>query len=89
MSEDPIQAAILRLVEQRGPEKSIDPAEAAREAFPEDWRDRVRAVRAAAIGLARRGEVVILRKGKPVDPDSFKGVYRIAAPPEASKDGDG
>ena len=89
MSEDAIQAAILRHVEQRGPGKSLDPAEAARAAFPEDWRSRVRAVRAAAIGLARRGQVVILRKGEPVDPDSFKGVYRIAAPPKASEGGDG
>ena len=80
MNDDPIQTAILRLVEQRGPGKSICPSEAAREAFPEDWRDRMKAVRAAAVGLARKGEIVILRKGKPADPDAFKGVYRLAKP---------
>ena len=80
MSEDPIEAAILRLVEQRGPNKSICPSEAARDVFPDDWRERMRAVRQAAIHLARKGRIVILRKGKPVDPDDFKGVYRLARP---------
>lgn len=80
MNDDPIQTAILRLVEHRGPGKSICPSEAAREAYPEDWQDRMKAVRAAAVGLARKGEVVILRKGKPADPNDFKGVYRLAGP---------
>lgn len=80
MNDDPIQTAILRLVEQTGPGKSICPSEAAREAFPEDWQARMKAVRAAAVGLARKGEVVILRKGKPADPNDFKGVYRLAQP---------
>jgi hypothetical protein len=26
---------------------------------------------------------VILRKGRPVDPDDFRGTYRLALPPEA------
>ncbi len=86
MSEDRIEAAILTLAEQRGPEKSICPSEAARDAFPSDWRNRMRAVRAAAVHLARQGEVRILRKGEPVDPDDFKGVYRIAIAPQRSED---
>lgn len=37
-----------------------------------------RIVRAEAIGLARAGEVTILRKGKPVDPQTpVKGAIRI------------
>jgi len=80
MSEDRIEAAILALVDARGPGKSICPSEAAREAFPEDWNSRMRAVRASAVHLARQGRIVILRKGKPVDPEDFKGVYRLALP---------
>lgn len=83
MSEDRIEAAILALVDARGPGKSICPSEAAREAFPEGWRDRMRAVRAAAVHLARQGRIVILRKGKLVDPERFKGVYRLALPESA------
>ena len=83
MSEDVIETAILSLVEARGPDKSICPSEAAREVFPEDFRKRMRHVRNAAIHLARQGKVVILRKGKPVDPENFKGVYRLAKAPDA------
>lgn len=78
MSNDIIEAAILRLVEERGAGKSICPSEAARAAFPESWRDHMRQVRHAAIHLARQGQIEIWRKGKPVDPENFKGVYRLA-----------
>jgi hypothetical protein len=81
MSDDLIENAVLTLAELRGPGKSVCPSEAAREAFPEDWQRRMRHVRAAAVHLARKGQVVILRKGKPVDPETFKGVYRIAIAP--------
>jgi hypothetical protein len=37
-------------------------------------------IRRVAVALAEQGRVVILRKGKPVDPRDFKGVYRLAAP---------
>jgi len=36
-------------------------------------------VRSTAVGLARAGRIVILRHGKPADPDDFKGVYRLRA----------
>jgi len=32
------------------------------------------------VRLMKEGRVVILRKGRAVDPDSFKGTYRIALP---------
>ncbi|MGP1274638.1 MAG: DUF3253 domain-containing protein [Caulobacterales bacterium] len=80
MSEHTIESAILALVEQRGAGKSICPSEAARAVWPEDWQGRMRQVRTVAIGMARKGEIVILRKGKPVDPDDFKGVYRLSLP---------
>jgi hypothetical protein len=37
-------------------------------------------VRAAAVGLARQGKLVILRHNKPADPDAFKGVWRMRGP---------
>jgi hypothetical protein len=30
------------------------------------------------VRLMQQGRVVILRKGRPVDPDDFRGVYRLA-----------
>jgi hypothetical protein len=35
-------------------------------------------VRRVAVRLMKEGRAVILRKGRPVDPDDFRGVYRIA-----------
>ena len=32
------------------------------------------------VGLARSGRIVITCNGKPVDPDDFKGVYRLGLP---------
>jgi hypothetical protein len=32
------------------------------------------------VGLARAGRLVILRHGKPADPDDFKGVWRMRLP---------
>ena len=37
-------------------------------------------VRRVAVRLAQEGRIVVLRKGKPVDPTDFKGVYRLALP---------
>lgn len=39
--------------------------------------------------LAHAGRVAILRKGKPVDPDDFRGIYRLTLPGEATGSGPG
>lgn len=85
--DDPIAQAILTLLEQ-GEERSISPEDAAR-AFaagrakasdpPDAWRRYLMATRQQALHLARSGRLVILRKGKPVDPHApVKGVIRLA-----------
>lgn len=74
------EEAILELTAARGPEKSICPTEAARLAGGEErWRSVLGEVRKAAIRLALAGRIVITRKGRPVDPQDFKGVYRLRA----------
>jgi hypothetical protein len=78
-----IEATLLRLVAERGPGKTVDPAEAARALggdHPDGWGPLMHPIRRAAVALAEQGRVVILRKGKPVDPRDFKGVYRLTAP---------
>jgi hypothetical protein len=80
----PAKQAILSLVRERGPDKTICPSEAARvlggSPHPDSWSGFMHPVRQAAIMLAEQGFVVIYRKGKPVDPRNFKGVYRIGLP---------
>jgi hypothetical protein len=60
--------------------KSIDPSQVAKALQPERWQRMLGQVRSEAIGLARQGRLVITRHGKPADPDSFKGVYRLRLP---------
>jgi hypothetical protein len=88
LSEDPAPAnppktaidAILATVEARGEGKSACPSDAARLLAGEDWRRRLPEVRQAAVHLARAGRISILRHNKPVDPNGFKGVYRLSLP---------
>ena len=75
-----IEDAIFNLLAQRDAGKTICPSEAARAADPEGWLRLMPQVRATAVGLARRGALVITRKGRPVDPETFKGVYRLRLP---------
>jgi hypothetical protein len=82
----PLEETILRLCAARGADKSICPTDAAKafaEARGEDdlaWRRWLTQVRSTAVGLARQGRLIIYRKGKPADPDDFRGVYRLGLP---------
>lgn len=78
-----VEDAIFGLLAERERGKSICPSEAARALDPEGWRRVMPQVRSTAVGLARQGRLVITRKGKPVDPDAFKGVIRLRLPDEA------
>ena len=65
-----------------GPGKSISPTDVARalDPGPDDaWHQKLSAVRRAAIRLAELGTIEILRKGKPVDPATARGVIRLRA----------
>jgi hypothetical protein len=80
MNDAQLEDIILRMTAERGTGKSICPSEAARAAgaaADTDWHPLMQPVRRAAIRLAKAGRITILRKGKPVDPDAFKGIYRL------------
>ncbi len=82
-STEALEAEILRQTSERGTGKSICPSEVARALAPEEeaWRRLMGPVRAAAIRLAKAGQVEVLRKGKPVDPDAeIRGVIRLRKP---------
>ncbi|QUD89727.1 DUF3253 domain-containing protein [Phenylobacterium montanum] len=76
----PIEEAIFDLLKGLEPGKSVSPEQVARAVDAEGWRRMLGQVRATAIGLARQERLVITRHGKPADPDSFKGVYRLRLP---------
>jgi hypothetical protein len=41
------------------------------------WHRQMPGIRRCAIRLALEGRIVIYRKGKPADPNDFKGTYRL------------
>ena len=78
-----LEKTLLTLAQTRGAGKTFCPSEAARAiggSHPDGWGPLMTPVRRAAISLADEGRIVIYRKGKPVDPHDFKGVYRIGLP---------
>ena len=80
---DAIEATILQLLAERGLEKTICPSEAARAlggVHPDGWGPLMQPIRRTAVRLAKEGRIVITRKGRAVDPDDFRGVYRLALP---------
>ena len=87
--EAAIEETMLRLVAERGPDKSCCPSEVARALggpHPEGWGKLMQPVRRVAVRLTKEGRIAILRKGRPVaDPDDFRGVYRLGSPHDVSK----
>ena len=71
--------AILDVLARAGG-KTLSAPEIAQILTRDDWHPLLSPIRNSAIELARAGRVVIYRKGKPVDPDDFRGVYRIGLP---------
>lgn len=84
---DPIEAAIFETLAKADPKgvggRSVEPAEVAKAMEPEQWRRMLPKVRAAALRLMRQGRLTIVKKGKPVDPNDFRGVTRLRLPTEA------
>jgi hypothetical protein len=81
-----LEGVILKLCSEAKPGRTICPTDAA-QAFADargegelGWRSHLQDVRRTAVRLAELGRIVIYRKGKPVDPRDFHGVYRLGAP---------
>jgi len=78
-----IEAEILRAIGERGPDRTACPSEVARSiggSHPDQWGPLMQPVRKVAVRLANEGRLIITRKGKAVDPNDFRGVYRIGMP---------
>ena len=78
-----LETAILSLVASRGLDKTICPSEAARAIggdHPDGWGPLMQPIRRVAVRLAKEGRLIITRKGRTVDPDDFRGVYRLGLP---------
>ena len=88
---DPIAQAILDFLCLRDKKNIVKPTEVAkyiaekqrsRANGPDLWRCYLPAVRNQAKFLARNGRILIIRKGKPADPNTVKGLvyYQLVEP---------
>ncbi len=86
---DPIAQTILDLLAAAEPHKSVSPEDVARAVAdsrrrpndpPDLWRRYLPAVKQQALHLARSGKLIVMRKGKPVDAQTAKGVIRYKRP---------
>ena len=77
-----VEETLMALLSQVREGESINPNDVAKAvatdvANPDGWRRELPKVRAVAVGLARQGRIEILRKGKPVEPEDVRGIYRL------------
>ncbi len=75
-----LEDAILTLLANRDPGKTICPSEAARFVSPHEWRTLTTPARAAAIRLATAGRIEITQRGHVVDGATAKGPIRLRLP---------
>lgn len=90
IAPDALRQAILSACATRGPAKTVCPSEVARDLAGSNetiWRLLMKPIRREAVRLAKEGEIVIRRKGQIVDPDAFKGIYRLALRAKSERDG--
>ncbi len=73
--EDAIMGALANVAG-----RTLSPPEIAQTIGGADWHQLLVPIRRAAVTLAQAGRLIIYRKGKPVDPGDFRGVYRLGLP---------
>ena len=75
-----LEDAILDVLARAG-DKTLSAPEIAHAMEPSgDWHALLVPIRKAAVTLAQAGRLIIYRKGKPADPNDFRGVYRLGLP---------
>jgi hypothetical protein len=82
-TDNELADTILRLAIERGDERTLGPMDVARALggdHPDGWGPLMQPIRRIAVQLMKDGRLVITRKGRPVDPDDFRGVYRLRLP---------
>lgn len=76
----PLEDQLLDVLTKAGT-KTLSAPEIAHALQPDgDWHALLVPIRRVAVTLAKGGRLIIYRKGKPADPDDFRGVYRLGLP---------
>lgn len=77
ISDEAVFETILQMCAAAWPDETVRPEDIAMTLHPIEWQALTKRIRLAVKQLAEAGLVQILRKGKPAEPDDFKGVYRL------------
>ncbi len=80
-----VEETLFDLLSQVRKGDSISPNDVAKAIDATNWRRELPKVRGVIIGLARQGKLEVLRKGKPIEPEGFKGVYRVRLPQDETQ----
>ena len=76
-----LEAAILELLAEHGPEETICPSEAAKLVggvdARRDWEGLMQPAREAARRLVKAGKIVVMQNGRVVDAERTKGALRL------------
>ncbi len=82
VSDDLVYQTILKMCDAVGTDSSVRPQDIAMALATENWQMLLKRIRLFSVKLAQDGHIFIMRKGKPADPDDFKGVYRLQIAPD-------
>ena len=77
ISDNDLYNHILKTCGEAGHEKNVTPANIAQTIAEFDWQSLLKRIKQIATRQAKAGYILIIRKGKPADPDDFKGVYKV------------
>jgi hypothetical protein len=77
LSDEAVFETILQMCTAAWPDETVRPEDIAMTLHPQEWQILTGRIRLAVKQLAEAGHIQILRKGKPADPEDFKGIYRV------------
>jgi hypothetical protein len=82
VSDQDVMLTTLRTCADAGTEDSVRPQDIARRLLPDHWRTLLKRIRLMGKQLALEGDLLILRKGEPADPNDFKGLITLQITPQ-------
>ena len=77
IADDEVRETILQLCREAGLESAVRPEKIAQTLYPEKWQSLLKRVRLMGKQMALAGDLLIMRKGKPADPEEAKGLTRF------------
>ncbi len=81
ISDEMLYDRILEICAAAGAEKSVNPTDIAMDLLDIGWQALLPRIRVTAVHQAQAGLIQIMRKGRPADPEDFKGVYKLRLVP--------